>query len=479
MIDVFPFAGVPVGVFGLGASGRAAAIALSRSGADVWAWDDSEKARERAAAEGVPLRSPAKIDWRKQKTLVWSPGIPHARPKPHPLAEAALKANVELICDIELLARAQGDAAYVGVTGTNGKSTTTALIGHVARGSGRKVEVGGNLGVPALELAPLGGDGIYVLEMSSYQLELTYSLAFDVAVLLNISPDHLDRHGGLEGYVKAKRRIFHNRNKPRTVIVGVDDDNSRGIFDELKGAGERTVIPISGFGPAAGGVYATGGWLHDDTGGGNLRVCRLASVASLRGDHNGQNAAAAYAACRAVGILPSEIAERLRSFPGLAHRQEIVALKDGVLYVNDSKATNADAADRAIRAYDHIYWIAGGQAKEGGIDGLTNDFPRIERAFLIGEAAEDFASVLSGRVDCEVSGTLETAVRSARDAAMADRLERPVVLLSPACASWDQFKSFEDRGDAFRRLVEQLPGEEGDPFALADAPEDRRGKEGF
>lgn len=472
MINVFPFAGFPIGVYGLGRSGLASAQALMRSDADVWAWDDSELTRNAALEAEVPLVDLKKIDWRELTTLVWSPGIAHSHPKPHPLAEAARKQNVELICDIELLARAQRDASYIGITGTNGKSTTTSLLGHIMQVSGREAEIGGNIGIPALELEPLGSEGTYVLEMSSYQLELTYSITFDVAVLLNISSDHLERHGGLEGYVATKRQIFHRQTKPRTAIIGIDDDICRGIYEDLRAKGEQNVIPISGSRPAVGGVYASAGWLYDDTDGQNLQVCHLGSIVSLRGDHNGQNAAAAYAAAKAAGVMPSVITACIQSFPGLAHRQEVVCEKDGVLYVNDSKGTNADAASHALGTFDNIYWIAGGQAKAGGIDSLSAFFPRIKKAFLIGEAADDFAVSLHGHVEAEICETLDRAVAAARDAALADGLTGAVVLLSPACASWDQFKSFEDRGDAFRELVEALPGFEGDPFENAGVPDD-------
>ena len=459
MIDLSFFAGLPVAVLGLGKSGLAAARALHAAGAEVWAWDDNEDQRAKARAAEIPLVDLNQVNWQELTSLVLSPGIPHSFPQPHPIVAAAKRHNVEIIGDIELLARAQRNARYLGVTGTNGKSTTTALIGHILQLAGRAVEVGGNLGTPVLTLDGLDQEGIYVLEMSSYQLELTLSITFDVAVLLNVSPDHLDRHGGFAGYVAAKRQIFHRQTKPRTAVVGVDDETTAAIFSELKAADEQEVIGISGSRPVPGGVYVTDGVLIDDTGGQRVPAMDLREIASLPGSHNWQNAAAAYAACKAIGVDPPVIAACLRSFPGLAHRQQIVAVIDGVTYVNDSKATNADAAAKALACYDRILWIAGGRAKEGGLAGLEPYFGRIAHAFLIGEAAADFAAALRNHVPVSLSGTIAQAVPAAAEAASC--LPGSVVLLSPACASFDQFANFELRGDAFVAAVEALPGERG------------------
>lgn len=459
-IDLSFFAGLPVAVLGLGKSGLAAARALQAAGAEVWAWDDNEDARAKAHAADIPLIDLNQANWQEPTSLILSPGIPHTFPQPHPVVAEARKHNVEIIGDIELLARAQRDARYLGITGTNGKSTTTALVGHILQLAGRQVQIGGNLGTPALTLEALHSDGIYVLEMSSYQLELTLSITFDVAVLLNITPDHLDRHGGFAGYVKAKRQIFHRQTKPRTAVVAVDDESCTKIYGELKAADEQNVIGISGARVVPGGVYTLNGVLIDDSEGKQAPVIDLKDVPSLPGSHNGQNAAAAYAACKAVGVEPAVIAACLRSFPGLKHRQQIVAVIDGVPYINDSKATNADAAAKALACYDKILWIAGGRAKETGLEGLEPYYPRIAQAFLVGEAAEDFAKVLEGHVPVSLSGTIAQAVTAAADAA--SRLPGSVVLLSPACASFDQFANFELRGDAFVQAVEALPGERGE-----------------
>ncbi len=468
MIDVFPFASFPVCVFGLGRSGLSGAKALVKSEADVCAWDDDEEARMRAAEAGVPLVDLYKCDWREHTTLVLSPGIPLHHPEPHAIVKLAEAANIEIISDIELLARTQRDSAYIGITGTNGKSTTTALIGHIMQISGREVEIGGNLGVPALELEPLGTEGSYVLEMSSYQLELTKSVTFDVAVLLNISADHLDRHGGMDGYVAVKKLIFHRQTKPRTAVVGVDDDFCRAIYEDLKAADEQNVIGVSGEGKVPGGVYAVDGALIDDTEGEETPVMNLRDNPSLPGRHNWQNAAAAYAAVKSMGVQPHAVMACINSYPGLVHRQEPVAIVDAIGYVNDSKATNAEAAARALICYDAVYWIAGGRPKEGGLKAaeanLAPGLGNVRHAFLIGEAAMEFSQFLDGRVPMTVSGDLKTAVKDARTLAKKEKAEGAVVLLSPACASFDQFDDFETRGDAFKNLVEALPGKKLDPF---------------
>jgi UDP-N-acetylmuramoylalanine--D-glutamate ligase len=455
-IRIPAMAGQTIAVLGLGKSGLPAARALNASGAEVWAWDDNPKARDDAKAAGLPVVDLAASDWSRPAALVLSPGIPHSFPKPHPVAALATARRCPIIGDIELMARAALGARFVGITGTNGKSTTTALIGHILKSAGLRVEIGGNLGTPALTLAPLGKDGIYVLEMSSYQLELTHSLAFDVAVLLNITPDHLDRHGGMEGYIAAKARIFEAQRAGQTAVIAVDDEPSRGLHARLLGARHQTVIPISAEGPVAGGVYAHDGWLRDDRAGKTERVLRLADATSLLGKHNWQNAAAAFATCAAAGLATPQIVAGIKSYPGLAHRQELIATIGDISYINDSKATNADAAAKALACYQPIYWILGGRAKETGLDGLDPFYPRIAHAFLIGEASERFAAALEGRVAYTKCGTMAGAVAAAHRRAQDERRPGAVVLLSPAAASFDQFADFEERGEVFRKLVEAL-----------------------
>ncbi|MGE5546136.1 MAG: UDP-N-acetylmuramoyl-L-alanine--D-glutamate ligase [Solirubrobacterales bacterium] len=454
MIPVPFLSGKTVAVMGLGKSGTATAKALQASGATVWAWDDGEPARAAAGGQGVPLVDLHTADLGAAEMVVWSPGIPHTYPrdKANPVAARARTLGRPVVCDVELLARAKPNSRFLAVTGTNGKSTTTTLLAHVLAEAGRQVAAGGNLGTAALDMPDLGEGGRYVLELSSYQLELVDSLRLDAAVLLNITPDHLGRHGGMEGYVAAKRRLFDRLAPGGTAVIGVDDAHCAAIADALSAEGRR-VVRISAERMLDDGVCAPGGLLMD----GGVVVCDLKTMARLPGRHNWQNACAVYAMARADGVEPVAIARALASYPGLAHRQELVAVKNGIAYVNDSKATNADATEKALVCYDRIYWIIGGQPKEGGIISLEPHFGRIAHAFLIGEAAEQFAATLEGRVAYTHCGELAKAVAEAARMAAADPAPGKVVLLSPACASWDQFKSFEHRGAVFRQLVEALP----------------------
>jgi UDP-N-acetylmuramoylalanine--D-glutamate ligase len=424
MIPVTGFRNERVAVLGLARSGLAAALALAAGGARVLAWDDAPPRRAEAVDAGVPIADLVREDLAGVRALVLSPGIPHRFPAPHPVAARAREAGIPIIGDIELLARSRTASRYVGVTGTNGKSTTTALLGHTLRQAGRAVAVGGNIGVPALMLEPLDADGIYVLEMSSYQLELVDTLAFDVAVLLNITPDHLDRHGGMDGYIAAKERIFARQRATQCAVVGVDDPPCRAIAERLAAEKTRRVIRISGRG------------------------------GHLQGRQNPQDTEAAHAAARFLGLSDADAVAGIESFPGLAHRLEQIATIDGVTYINDSKATNAEAVANALAHIDGVHWIAGGRAKDGGITSLAPHFPHIRHAYLIGEAAAEFARTLDGKVPFMQAGNLESALAAAHKAA------RPheTVLLSPACASFDQFKDFEARGDRFRALVAELPG---------------------
>src|SRR5437763_4479251 len=455
MIVVDEFRGRLVGVLGLAKSGRAAAQSLAAGGAEVLAWDDNEAVRKALAAE-LTLRNLAEADWRDIPALVVPPATPHSCPEPPRAVVRTRDAGAEIIADIELLGRAQPDARYLGITGTNGKSTTTALIAHILEAAGRRVAVGGNLGTPALSLAPLGRDGSYVLEASSFQLELITTLAFDIALLLNITPDHLDRHGDMEGYVAAKRRIFARQDKAATAIIGIDDAICRELSDELRRTGPARVVPISVLEPVSGGVYIDSGWLIDAFGAKPERVLDLALAERLAGAHHRQNACAAYAAARSCGIDTAAATAAICSFSGLAHRQELVGTIDGVRYINDSKATNADATEKALLCYPAIYWIAGGLPKAGGITPLAPHFGRLRRTFLIGQATEEFAVTLEGTVPFTRCCDLATAVTAASETSRREGAPGAVVLLSPACASYDQFKNFEERGDTFRRLVAEL-----------------------
>lgn len=461
MIPVRGFDGDKVAVFGLGRTGLTAARALSAGGARPVLWDDKAANRDQAAAEGFELLDLQTADWHDIAALVLSPGVPLTHPQPHWTVGKARDAGVEIIGDIELFARAVNAAPahkrpkVAVITGTNGKSTTTALLGHLCRRAGRDTRVGGNIGTGVLGLDDMHGGAVYVLELSSYQLDLTSSLKPDVAVLLNITPDHLDRHGGMEGYVAAKRRVFLNQDKGDTAVIGVDDAYCQRICTEIMAANRRTIWPISAGKAMGRGVYVLSGMLYDGTGERVLEVADLLRAQSLPGRHNWQNAAAAYAAARGLGISASDAAEGLMTFPGLAHRMETVAMLGRVRMVNDSKATNADAARQALSSYPSVRWIAGGVPKAGGIDSLTDLFPRVAKAYLIGDAADEFARTLDGQAPVRMCGTMRAAVETAyADAAASGGDE--VVLLSPACASFDQYSDFEARGDDFRAIVQGL-----------------------
>ncbi len=461
MVPVRGFEGKTVAVFGLARTGLAAARALIAGGAEVAVWDERAQGLASAQAEGLEIVDLSVAEWSRFDALMLSPGVPLTHPEPHWTVRMARQAGVEILGDIELFARtvnlapAHKRPRIVAITGTNGKSTTTALVGHLCAQAGRDTRVGGNIGVGVLDLPDMHGGAVYVLELSSYQLDLTSSLKPDVAILLNISPDHLDRHGGMEGYVAAKRRILMNQDKGDIAVIGVDDPWGQRLCTEVTASNRRTIVPVSASKAIGRGVYALQGMLYDATGDRAVQVADLNRARSLPGRHNWQNAAAAYAAVRGLGAPVSEIAEGLLSFPGLAHRMETVAHIRGVRFVNDSKATNSDAARQALSSYPKVYWIAGGRAKDGGIDSLADLFPRIKRAYLIGEAAGQFASALEGRASYLDCRDLRVAVAQAFADAQASG-EGGIVLLSPACASFDQFADFEARGEAFRSAVLEL-----------------------
>ncbi|MFQ5983888.1 MAG: UDP-N-acetylmuramoyl-L-alanine--D-glutamate ligase [Alphaproteobacteria bacterium] len=473
MIPVGVFRGSRVVVFGLGRSGLSAARALAAGGAEVAAWDDDPKARQAVRADRIAAQDVMACDWSGVAALVLSPGVPLTHPEPHPVARRARDAGVPVIGDLELFALARPAARCVGITGTNGKSTTTALLGHLLAVAGMEVRVGGNLGSPVLDLDPLERDGVYVLEVSSFQLDLVRSFRADVAVLLNLAPDHLDRHGGFANYVASKQRIFDLQAPQGAAVIGVDDPHAQGIFEGLARAGRRRLVSVAVGRRLSGGVSVVDGLVYDDIEGRSEPVADLRAVAGLPGQHNWQNAAAAVAAARALGVTGEAAGRALGSFPGLAHRLEPVATIGGVRFVNDSKATNATAAARALACYRNVYWIGGGRLKEGGIAPLEPYYPRIAHAFLIGEAATSLAQTLKGRVPVTLCGDLATAVGAAAAAAWSEGGADPVVLLSPACASLDQWASFEARGDAFHALVRALAERGGQGGAGREADEAR------
>lgn len=394
-------------VFGLGKSGLAS---LEYLGEKVsYCWDDNNQITHPA------FLSPDEWDWSKIDALILAPGIPLTHPEPHYIVKKAHEHNVKIICDIEVLWQDNQDSYFIGITGTNGKSTTTALLTHILKENGLDVVMGGNIGNAALSI---GKHKYYVIEMSSYQLDLIDKTRFNCAIWLNISPDHIDRHGDIEGYIKAKKHLFKNGND--VVICGIDDEYSKQIAEEL-GAKQFS------------------------------KTNNLGEFPAIPGEHNMQNINAAFAAAREAGLTEREILEAIATFPGLAHRMEFVKQSGNVKYINDSKATNADSAAQALATFDDIYWIAGGVAKEGGIKPLAKFFPKIKKAYLIGEAAEEFAATLEGKVDFEITQNIETSLIYANN-----DCENGVILLSPACASFDQFKTFEARGDFFKELANNL-----------------------
>jgi UDP-N-acetylmuramoylalanine--D-glutamate ligase len=398
-----------------------------------------------------------KVSWANFAALILTPGVPLTHPEPHWTVLAAQAAGVEVIGDVELFCRERKthapDAPFIAITGTNGKSTTTALVAHLMREAGFDTQMGGNIGTAILSLDPPAAGRVHVIEMSSYQIDLTPSLDPSVGILLNVTPDHIDRHGTIEHYAAVKERLVAGVQPGGTAIIGVDDDWCRAAADRVEQSGKR-VVRVSVEHLLADGLTINGSRIMRN----ETVVADIAGIGSLRGLHNAQNAACAAAAVLATGVSAEALQKGLRSFPGLAHRMEQVGRKATTLFVNDSKATNADAAAKALSSFPDVFWIAGGKAKEGGIVSLAEYFPRIRKAYLIGEAANDFARTLEGRVSYEISVSLDVAVvNAARDAAEAG-LAEAVVLLSPACASFDQFKNFEIRGDRFRELVMALDG---------------------
>lgn len=464
MTPVTTFKDKRVALFGLGGSGLSTAGALIAGGAQVHAWDDGEAGRLKAVAQGVPLEDLHHADWSRFAALVLTPGVPLTHPAPHWTVPLARAAGVEIIGDIELFCRERaartGGSPFVAITGTNGKSTTTALIAHILREAGRDVQLGGNIGVPILDLEPPAEDRIHVIECSSFQIDLTPSINPTVGALINLTPDHIDRHGTMENYAAVKERLVAGA---EVALVGVDDAYTHAIGARLSANardGQR-VAPVSGARALDWGFYVESGDVYfRERGHGPEEAEFLGSVKgarALRGAHNAQNAAFAAAAAWECGLENEEIARGLLSYPGLPHRMEEVGRIERALFVNDSKATNADAAEKALASFADIYWIVGGKAKEGGIEPLRGYFPRIRKAYLIGHASDEFARTLEGALPYERCETLDVATARAALDALDGGAREPVVLLSPACASYDQFANFEARGDAFRGLVAGLP----------------------
>jgi UDP-N-acetylmuramoylalanine--D-glutamate ligase len=462
MTPITLYRGRTVAVFGLGTSGLATCAALAEGGASVIAFDDKAAKVAEAEDKGITTRDLREVDWSKIAALVLAPGVPLTHPAPHWVVLKARRADVEIIGDIELFCRERRARAprapFAAITGTNGKSTTTALLAHVLTRNGRSVAVGGNLGTPILSLPPPSQTRTHVIECSSFQIDLAPTLDPSVGILLNVTPDHIDRHGSFGHYAEIKERLIRGVAYGGTAVVGIDDDVCESVAERAAREGTRVVRVSIRRKFSSDGIHLEGDTLIDMSGGRRRYALSLAGIGSLRGTHNAQNAACAYAAAVALGLDPAAIDFAMRSFPGLHHRMEEVGRKGQVLFINDSKATNADSTANALGSFTDIFWIAGGREKEGGITTLERFFPRIRKAYLIGEAAQDFAKTLDRKVVYEVVRTLDRAVETAARDAEASRLPQPVVLLSPACASYDQYPNFEIRGNEFRDLVLKLPG---------------------
>ncbi len=451
-----------IGVFGLGLSGLAACDALIASGAEVFSFDESAEAREKTADTEYRCEHPKEWPWKDLTAVIVSPGVPLIAPKPHAIVRKANQEKVPAYGDTELFARAVNamPAAerprLVGVTGTNGKSTTTALIGHMLKEAGLDVYVGGNIGAAVLSLPAPQAGSVYVLELSSYQLDLTRSLRLDAAVFLNLAPDHLDRHGSMENYFAAKMRIFLNQQPGDLAVAGVDDEYGEAACTELTARCVADVVPVSAQGTLGRGFYALDGKLFYNLDGKTAEAGGLDGARALAGAHNHQNIAAAAAVASRFGVAPAVAVSAAERFEGLAHRLEEAGRLGKVAFINDSKATNITAAARALGAYRDIYWIAGGRAKDETVAALAPHMASVRKAYFIGEAAPVFEEDLGGLVETAMCDTLAEAVAAAAADAEAGDAKAPVVLLSPACASYDQFRNFEARGEAFRAAVAGL-----------------------
>ena len=455
MTPVESFRDQDVAVFGLGGSGLSTVKALRAGGARVAAWDDSERSRDKARQKNIELVDLTHADFSAYRALILAPGVPLTHPEPHWSVKKAHDARRPVIGDIELFCRERARRApgspFVAITGTNGKSTTTSLIAHLLSSTGRDVALGGNIGTAVLDLPPPSSSRYHVLECSSFQIDLTPSLAPSIGVLLNITPDHLDRHGTMENYAAVKERLVASADFS---IIGVDDAWCRAIASRRRQAGRPlTTVSLSQDQNADYVIFGTKILMRTEDE--PVELVDLSSIPTLRGAHNAQNAAAAIAAVKALGLTDEEIRKGLHSFPGLAHRLEVVGSLGRAQIVNDSKATNADATEKALLSFPGgLFWIAGGRAKEGGIASLLPLFNRVEKAYLIGEAAQDFAATLQNHIPYEMSGTVDAALLKAKDDAQKSSVNEPVILLSPACASYDQFKNFEERGNHFRALAQ-------------------------
>lgn len=445
-------------VFGLGITGVSATKALSLGGANVIAWDDNEKARDNIQNKeitNVVLKDFREVDWKDIDALILGAGVPLTYPKPHLVVDYAKSVSCPIICDVEILYRQETEAFYIGITGTNGKSTTTSLIGKIFQDNNIESKIGGNLGTSATDFESLSKGGVYILEMSSYQLDLIDKTKFNISLLINISPDHLDRHGGMEGYIQAKCNIYKNQGSSEIAVIGVDDKYSLSVYKDLKQSGKiGRIIPISSLEFQKGGVSVIDGFLFNDIDQANEKIS-LKGL-KLKGIHNFQNIAASFACAYLYGIDKNKIIDSTLNFLGIKHRMQLVRKIGKVEFVNDSKATNCSSASKSLMEYNDIFWIAGGISKGDDISSLSKFFPKIRKAFLVGRAKEEFAFALKGKVECVSCETLDEAFKYSSESAFLSKCDNPVVLLAPACSSFDQWKNFEERGNYFCTLVDEL-----------------------
>ncbi|WP_407965799.1 UDP-N-acetylmuramoyl-L-alanine--D-glutamate ligase [Bartonella sp. C271] len=467
MIFVECYKGQKVAVFGLGKSGIATAKALISCGTEVVAWDDNYSSVEAACKENIPTKNLYHEDWSEFVALILAPGVPLIYPRPHWVVEKARQENIEIIGDIELFVRARNlflqqhgfddqDVPFIAITGTNGKSTTTALLAHLLEKMGYDVQMGGNIGTAILTLKPFVKKRIYVIECSSFQIELAPSLQPTVGLLLNLTPDHIDRHGSFERYVQIKECVISRASR---ALISIDSLVCRALYQKLFDEGYQ-IDPVSKEHFVKNGFYVEGTKLFSIRHGQHRLLADLANITSLRGSHNAENALMALATLQILKIATLNIEEHLASYLGLAHRMQQVCKIGSILFINDSKATNAEASMPALATFNNIFWIVGGQAKEGGIDALKGFFYKIRKAYLIGNAAENFARIIGSAFPFSMSLTLENAVREAVNDATRDIKQESVILFSPACASYDQFKNYEVRGETFVSLVMQLKKQE-------------------
>lgn len=464
MIKVESFKGKNVALLGLGGSGIATAEALIAGGANVIAWDDNSHGVETAREKNIPTDDLHNINWSKVSALILAPGVPLTNPEPHWSVKLAKSAGVEVIGDIELFVRERNhyieanglkssDVPFIAITGTNGKSTTTALINHLLLEAGQDAQMGGNIGTAILSLEPIRKGRFYVIECSSFQIDLTPSINPTIGILLNLSLDHIDRHGTYAHYCAIKQRLVAGSD---TALVALDDKDTSEIYETLVKQG-HTVIPVSKDQILHNnGYYAQNSDLYSVKDNQAQKRISLAGIDSLRGRHNAQNALMALATLDILKISSDHLQKMFASYIGLPHRMQLVRKIGQALFVDDSKATNAEASAPALATFDHIYWIIGGLAKEGGITALKDYFPKIRKAYLIGDAAEDFARTIGDAFPISMCGTLDKAVHEAAIDAAQDKSSEVAVLLSPACASYDQFKNYGARGDAFKALVKAL-----------------------